>query len=236
MLPLVPLKTIFTLTEPWSFSLHRETRNHTFAQHSEISWSDERDGDYRLTKRDETPRAVTLPVGTRLTLDRIYVRQSCADYDSVTFRCNVGAKKGPRGRFWVKLPDTYSMKVECEMMRDPDKPILSNEAVLAAALGAIKEVWRDLETYVHSIRGWRCTPKMVVAKQTLRKDGRHVWGVCHYHSRYAVVVIGNEEGDAVEETHVVDIYGAQKISHKSFLCLKKYDNYSITDGVPKGSA
>jgi hypothetical protein len=59
---------------------------------------------------------VTLPEGSILSIDRIYIRKSVGDYDSITF--NLLARKGkekksfPYGRFWVKLDDANSLDVE----------------------------------------------------------------------------------------------------------------------------
>lgn len=52
---------------------------------------------------------VTLPAGTTLTLDRIYVRKGVSDYSSLSF--NLNATPHPalnvrgRKRFWAKLED-----------------------------------------------------------------------------------------------------------------------------------
>jgi hypothetical protein len=60
---------------------------------------------------------VTIPAGSILTIDRIYLRKGAAEFDSVTFILNgaklagkVGAQS--RVRFWVKLDDVNSGKLE----------------------------------------------------------------------------------------------------------------------------
>ncbi len=97
----------FQLTEPWTFTLHNESRN-------ESLWlllnRARRDGDgWRSAYVDAFD--VTLPVGTILRVDRMYIRKGAAEYDSVTFYLNnyqilnaPGVKKGAL-RFWAKLDD-----------------------------------------------------------------------------------------------------------------------------------
>lgn len=55
---------------------------------------------------------VTIPEGTQLTIDRIYIRKGVSDYDSITFIANKKTcsderiKKGKGSiRFWVKLDE-----------------------------------------------------------------------------------------------------------------------------------
>ena len=65
---------------------------------------------------------VTLPVGTELKFSRIYIRQGCKDYSSVTFTIQSIPSEGigekidkKKPRFWAKLPDVnkiYYEKVE----------------------------------------------------------------------------------------------------------------------------
>lgn len=52
---------------------------------------------------------VTLPVGTILEVDRIFIRKGSATYNSVTFKGNLG---GHLIRFWVELKDAN--QIDCE--------------------------------------------------------------------------------------------------------------------------
>lgn len=63
---------------------------------------------YKATNSEENPFIkVTLPQGTQLKLDRIYIRQGAESFSSVTFRTTKISpdKKFASKRFWVKLSD-----------------------------------------------------------------------------------------------------------------------------------
>lgn len=65
---------------------------------------------------------VTLPAGTEITIDRIYIRKGISDYSSVTFNLNktdhpVLDVKG-RKRFWAKLDDVN--RIEYAPFPDPE--------------------------------------------------------------------------------------------------------------------
>ena len=127
--------TTMTLLADWTFPLYRETRNAKIA----IDYFDADWGRWTMTwrwvddptapggkRREEyPPREVTLPAGTVLTVDRIYIRSKAKDFrdfDSVSFFCNThitpakARKQGLiKGRFWVKLEDANSARVEIDM-------------------------------------------------------------------------------------------------------------------------
>lgn len=116
------------LTAPWKFTLVFERRNVKFAQSIGLLKADEKVGYSGLfigePYRSEYRRAeAELPAGTVLECDRIYIRQynrgrleESKDYDSVTWRVQrIKGKEGkgkPSGRFWVKLPDVYTIEYE----------------------------------------------------------------------------------------------------------------------------
>lgn len=81
-----PLGTKLKLTEDWKFTLYNESRNETLRTlHGlETRWLSYRD------KQDgvATPpnKKVTIPAGTELIVDRIYIRKGSEEFDSVTFR------------------------------------------------------------------------------------------------------------------------------------------------------
>lgn len=120
--------TVLTLADDWTFDLYEEHRNDKFANQAGLEfgyngWSTHRwvqnaDGTHTCVPPRSTP--VTLPQGTVLKVDRIYIRGKTDDaraFDSVTFFCNPGARKGPlKGRFWAKLSDVNQMDV---LMGDP---------------------------------------------------------------------------------------------------------------------
>jgi hypothetical protein len=102
-----PLGTVLRLTAPWVFHLHYERRNESAyplfdafkEQAPHYSW-----------RESPEPVECSLPKGTILTVDRIYIRQGSNEFDSVTFRL---PKQGDRHavRFWAKLEDVNGMAV-----------------------------------------------------------------------------------------------------------------------------
>ena len=101
--------TRLTLTRGWVFVLHTESRNSDFAQRMGL-----KDKDHRW--RGVECRA-SLPAGTVLVVDRIYIRQGAADFDSITFRVKKGEHPDKKiwGRFWVKLGDANRIHCERDM-------------------------------------------------------------------------------------------------------------------------
>jgi len=110
-----PLGARLLLAEPWSFSLYNERRNATLMALL---------GDTRpLVYGEPEPSPATLPPGTVLIIDRYYIRQGLEGYDSVSFRiagASAAAPTYPRDgavskrqvRFWAKLEDVNTMRVE----------------------------------------------------------------------------------------------------------------------------
>jgi hypothetical protein len=95
------LGSVLILTSEWQFTLIRESRNKTFFQQVVIKPGVQRE-------------LISLPAGTQLKVERVYIRQGAPEYDSVTFRI-VGQKNA---RFWVRLEDAN--KIE---FREPEEPI-----------------------------------------------------------------------------------------------------------------
>lgn len=114
--------TFMILAESWEFVLYEEHRNDKFANQKGLElgfdswkalrWTTLPDGSRgRLPIRTEK---VTLPKGTLLKIDRIYIRgktDEAREFDSVSFFCNPSARSGLRGRFWAKLADVNRMEV-----------------------------------------------------------------------------------------------------------------------------
>ena len=147
------INTKLQLDQPWSFLLYQESRNQNFLDllrpvigdlptvpvtpyidhvYNEDLWFLEY-VEYTEPQRRYDPRYVssapqfTLPAGSIVAVDRIYVRQKAADFDSVTFkllstthpalmpyrRQEPFAKSGRKiiARFWAKLDDVNTMDV-----------------------------------------------------------------------------------------------------------------------------
>lgn len=134
-------KTELILTEDWTFRLYFERRCDKLIEALDIkrryidpnayggggwAWRYEegtRAGYQRGVLRHEM---VTLPKGTVLRVNRVYIRQGTTDtYDSLTFNIKTcplkqpaNPKKPVKGRFWAKLADVNTM--ECEVYLGPD--------------------------------------------------------------------------------------------------------------------
>lgn len=100
------------VAEDWTFHLYREHRNLALLQ--ALGFVDqERRYYYYAGRGNESAGEVTIPEGTRLTVDRIYIRKGAKEFDSITFildrkTCSderIANTKGKPMRFWVKLAD-----------------------------------------------------------------------------------------------------------------------------------
>lgn len=120
LLHIPSLGTELVLAADWTFTLHRESRNSGFAEGLEIAERVSTRHTYGdnyswTTRRTEWPKGaktwtVTLPAGTVLKVERIYIKQGQGKFDSVTFRDT--GRSHRHGRFWVKLDEANDMTVE----------------------------------------------------------------------------------------------------------------------------
>lgn len=109
-----------TLSKPWKFKLHDEYRNEKFwqallgnpqrtiyyygyhpAYHESAVQTPTTN--HRGTKKAD-PVDVTLPKGTVLQVDRIYIKKGQPSYDSLSFVVTKG-QSVPPGRFWASLDE-----------------------------------------------------------------------------------------------------------------------------------
>ena len=99
--------SLFMLSEPWSFELYLERRNRAFMDKafdgipSFPGFTSKRSGDC-------PGKTLVFPTGTKLRIDRLYIRKGVFDFDSVTLILAKGnCPTFPKlyGRFWVKLHD-----------------------------------------------------------------------------------------------------------------------------------
>jgi len=96
-----PLGTELMLALDWNFELFNEYRNGGFMK----AMKDNRDTSFNGYPGFGS-KVATLPIGTVLTLRRIYIRQGQDSCDSVTFSTRIGKKLH---RFWVKLADANAI-------------------------------------------------------------------------------------------------------------------------------
>ncbi len=100
------------LTGDWEFALHNEARNRTLMDHFAIQYPKGYWPQYEHFNRGGSTQ-VTLPAGTKLVIDRIYIRRGNDDFDSITFRIvELNGKPVKKLRFWVKLPDVNAGPLE----------------------------------------------------------------------------------------------------------------------------
>lgn len=115
--------------QEWKFHLIGESRNHSAIKHfhpteqEEVFFYDDFDlpeGVNYYTYFQQNGRApdrkkwlTTLPEGTVLTIDRIYLRKGKDEFDSITFVLNKPkGVKGPMVRFWVRLDEVNQGNLE----------------------------------------------------------------------------------------------------------------------------
>lgn len=69
-------------------------------------------------KLNSWPLQASLPAGTELQVDRIYIRKGLKDFSSITFyvvsspKPELNASKKSKRRFWAKLSDCNRMEIE----------------------------------------------------------------------------------------------------------------------------
>lgn len=119
------ISTKFVLTAPWTFTMYMEDRNNKFiGELLAHKWDmrkpeKDEDGYYKYAWNAKVLGPVTLPEGTKLTVDRIYIRKGQRDFNSISFHAylelySVGSAKPTKikGRFWVKLEDANKIQME----------------------------------------------------------------------------------------------------------------------------
>ena len=108
------------LAKPWTFSLWLERRNMKFAKARGFADKDADNwGVYEGKHPDRRLKRVevTLPAGTVIECDRVYIRthgksgvHAEDDYDSITWKVMKGDKQERHGRFWAKLSDCNGLE------------------------------------------------------------------------------------------------------------------------------
>ena len=137
------------LAADWNFSLYLEDRNDTCLkllapkvyEDVKSNWHNRsHTGKGRLF--DYKHESVMLPKGTKLEIDRVYVRtankakEGSDNYDSITFKV-VGEKS--KVRFWAKLEDVNNIEYEL-----PDNFTAGKEAAVKAAKAPKKLTLKDI--------------------------------------------------------------------------------------------
>lgn len=102
------LGTEFNLAQDWAFSLFDEYRNRSLIDalgHKATS---------RWHNVNMKVIDASLPAGTRLKVDRIYIRNGQSEFNSITFVIDGGL------RFWVKLDDANSIVLDPHSITSPE--------------------------------------------------------------------------------------------------------------------
>jgi hypothetical protein len=125
------------LTSDWTFMLYAEYRNEKFSKAAAVTL------DFSWQKSDK--RQMTLPSGTVLEVDRVYIRQQNKsamstedDYDSLTFKLIEHPTMKGRNRFWAKLSDVNRIEFDLPV----DNTLVKTE--LAIKANKPKKLTRDI--------------------------------------------------------------------------------------------
>lgn len=109
------------LTKDWSFTLYNEDRNRTLIEYTGDKY------EWTWTTNCTPLKTVTIPAGSTLKIDRVYIRKNLAEFDSITFLwmdAHTAARTEPGYggrvvkipkrivRFWAKLEDTRNIVFE----------------------------------------------------------------------------------------------------------------------------
>jgi hypothetical protein len=116
------LRDKLVLVNDWSFPVCLEHRNESVIKRMGYGygtvkrevWMKKLPGQWHYG-RVNLPEDFTIPAGTELTVDRIYIRNGQAGFDSVTFRCKLPKLKGKGEdslRFWVKLEEANGLEFD----------------------------------------------------------------------------------------------------------------------------
>lgn len=90
-----------TLSSDWKFKLYVEYRNKSLFKYFNLPFQ------HGCNEYDD----VTLPSGTVLKIDRIYIRKGLSDFSSVSFYATIPKYKNSV-RFWVKLDDVNNIQYD----------------------------------------------------------------------------------------------------------------------------
>lgn len=120
------------LTADWHFELCHDRRNIDMSVALGIAFPSTEQCD---------PRKVSLPTGTELVIDRIYIRQGAGEFDSVTFVIKDCPKQKLIGqRFWAHLTDVNQIQCQPTTTGNAVGPFAKNKYVAAAREAANPEL------------------------------------------------------------------------------------------------
>ena len=128
------------LEQDWTFDLYYESRNDgllllaDFTEKEEYQYQYMKKPKTRILYRGQYSQKAgqfTLPRGTELKIDRIYIRGRAREYDSITFRVvSCPDKTRNKKRFWVKLRDANRIRCSLQPVYDLDAPVGRFEGIV----------------------------------------------------------------------------------------------------------
>lgn len=106
------------LTKDWTFGLLHHHLNMKLGNKLDMK-IDSMDGRWWGNRRNPGPKVVTVPTGTILTVDRIYIRSGRGKgaFDSITFKTGKGDSPDPnfcQVRFFARLEECNQIEFEIE--------------------------------------------------------------------------------------------------------------------------
>jgi hypothetical protein len=174
---LVPeIGTRLVLSKDWTFDLHIEGRNGSLFDalgikiDGELRWgyfeaeylpklkklgftTRKSSGPSVWRDRYDAYKAVTIPKGTELTVDRIYIRKNAEDFSSLTFKMDgsvFGSKKTIR--FWAKLADVNNIEFSEVKEKKAAKPLPTRYWYV---LRGVNKSVRDRDIAWYNYTAWR---------------------------------------------------------------------------------
>lgn len=135
------------LTKNWSFRLFNEYRNSALIK---VLSPDTKLEDRWSGKVNTEFVRLTLPIGTVLKVNRVYIRQGASSFSSVTFTIEK-SETNLKGRFWAKLSDVNQIEGELHLK----SAILNNVKIPSLAL------------YYHGIENNRQMKEVKVGDETV---------------------------------------------------------------------
>jgi hypothetical protein len=116
------------LSQDWTFDLYHEWRNKSLFDKMKVNFMN---GGYA---QNMEKYAATIPKGTGLKIDRIYIRKGNSEYSSLTFYIGSGPWKGCR--FWAKLKDVNKIEFD-EVLTTPNVKVSFSSSLTHSYIGNI---------------------------------------------------------------------------------------------------
>ena len=112
------LRDVIVLLEDWTFDLYQESRNWDLL--TKLSLVDPSTSWYNQGTMSAIK--VTIPSGSKLSIDRIYIKNGSPSFNSVTFRIKFCPDfVMEKCRFWAKLHDVNNIVFEKDLAPIPEK-------------------------------------------------------------------------------------------------------------------